>query len=154
MTQEVIEPGPRRRHYQLMKNSVSARPNTQLRFVLAANGTTSGLAGLVALVDSGRVDEWLGTGHPGWVRVVGAGLVVFAFAVIALSRSNVQRVRRWVPAISVADGGWVAASFATLIAGWYSNRGTVIIAAIALVVGTFAIEQILLSPTRPAPATA
>ena len=104
-------------------------PITKLRFVLTANATTSGLAGLTALVTGERVDNWLDTAHAGWVRIIGAGLVAFALAVIALSRSREQDLRRWVPAVSFADGGWVAASIATIIAGWYSSSGAAIIGA-------------------------
>ncbi len=136
-----------------MEFSANTDPITKLRFVLTANATTSGLAGLTALVAGARVDEWLDTANSGWVRVVGAGLVAFALAVIALSHSNEQNLRRWVPAVSMADGGWVAASIATIIAGWYSSSGAVIIGIIAAIVGTFAITQIRLLRTPSAPAT-
>ncbi len=136
-----------------MELSANTDPITKLRFVLTANATTSGLAGLTALVANERVDNWLDPAHPGWVRVIGAGLVAFALAVIALSRSNEQSLRRWVPAVSFADGGWVAASVATIIAGWYSNSGAAILAVIAAIVGTFAIAQTRLLRTRSAPVT-
>ena len=93
-----------------MEPSAITDPITRLRLVLAANAAASGLAGLTAVVASGRLDDWLDTGHSGWVRVVGAGLVAFALAVIVLSRSNVERLRRWVPAVSAADGAWVVMS--------------------------------------------
>ncbi|MFN3256989.1 MAG: hypothetical protein ACE37B_14980 [Ilumatobacter sp.] len=92
-------------------------------------------------------------GWDGWVRVVGASLVAFALTVIALSRSNVQSLRRWVPAVSLADGGWVAASIATIIAGWYSSSGAAIIGIIAVIVGTFAIAQMRLLRAPSAPVT-
>ncbi len=130
-----------------MEPSAITDPNTRLRSVLAANATTSGLAGLTALTASGRVDHWLDTGHPAWVRVLGAGLVVFAGAAVALSRSNEQHLRRWAPAVSVADGAWVVASVATITAGWYSTSGAALVGTIAAVVGTFAIAQMRLSRT-------
>jgi hypothetical protein len=136
-----------------MEFSANIDPITKLRFVLTANATTSGLAGLTALVAGERVDKWLGTAHTGWVRLIGAGLVAFALAVIALSRSNEQDLRRWVPAVSVADGSWVAASVATIIAGWYSSSGAAIIGIIAAIVGTFAITQMRLLRTPSAPVT-
>ncbi len=153
MTHDVMDCGQVGRHDRLMELSTNTGPITKLRLVLAANATTSGLAGLTALVAGERVDEWLDTTHSGWVRVIGAGLVAFALAVIALSRSNEQGLRRWVPAVSIADGGWVAASVATIIAGWYSSSGAVIIGIIAAIVGTFAITQIRLLRTPSAPAT-
>ncbi len=134
-----------------MDFSANTDPITKLRFVLTANATTSGLAGLTALVAGERVDDWLDTGHSGWVRVIGAGLVAFALAVMALSRSDEQGLRRWVPAVSLADGGWVAASVATIIAGWYSRSGAALIGVIAVIVGMFAIAQMRLLRTRSAP---
>lgn len=136
-----------------MEFSASTDPITKLRLVLTANATTSGPAGLTALVAGERVDEWLDIAQSGWVRVIGASLVAFALAVIALSRSDEQDLRRWVPAVSLADTGWVAASIATIIAGWYSSRGVAIIGVIAVFVGTFAITQMRLLRTRSAPVT-
>ena len=153
MTQHVMESPWLGRHDRLMESSANTDPITKLRIILTANATTSGLAGLTALVAGERVDEWLDTAHSGWVRVVGAGLVAFALSVIALSRSNVQSLRRLVPAVSLADGGWVAASIATIIAGWYSSTGAAIIGIIAAIVGTFAITQMRLLRTPSAPVT-
>ena len=153
MTQHVMDCGRLGRHDRLMELSANTRPITKLRVVLTANATTSGLAGLTALVAGERVDNWLDTGHSGWVRIIGAGLVAFALAVIALSHSNEQNLRRWVPAVSMADGGWVAASVATIIAGWYSSSGAVTIGILAAIVGTFAITQMRLLRTPSAPAT-
>jgi hypothetical protein len=136
-----------------MKPTATTDPITQLRIVLTANATTSGLTGLFALVAGERIDEWLDSGYPGWVRVVGAGLVVFALAVIAVSRSREQQLRRWVPAVSAADLIWVAASVATIIAGWYSTSGAVILGVIAVIVGTFALTQMHLLRPSAAPAT-
>jgi hypothetical protein len=153
MTQHVMESGLLGRHDRLMEFPANTDPITKLRFVLTANATTSGLAGLTAVLAGERVDDWLDTANSGWVRVVGAGLVAFALAVIALSRSTVHRLRRWVPAVSLADGGWVAASIATIIAGWYSGTGAAIIGIIAVIVGTFAITQMRLLRTPSSPVT-
>lgn len=153
MTQHVMESPRLGRHDRLMEFSANTDPITKLRFVLTANATTSGLAGLTALVAGERVDNWLDTAHSGWVRVIGAGLVAFALAVIALSRSNEQSLRQWVPAVSVADGGWVAASIATIIAGWFSSSGAAIIGIIAAIVGAFALTQMRLLRTPSAPVT-
>jgi hypothetical protein len=87
------------------------------------------------------------------VRIIGAGLVAFALAVIALSRSNEQSLRRWVPTVSLADSGWVAASIATITAAWYSSSGAAIIGVIAAIVATFAITQMRLLRTPSAPVT-
>ena len=142
-----MEPGSPGCHDRRVEPSAVTDPITRLRLVLTANATTSGLAGLTALAASERVDDWLDTGHSGWVRVVGAGLVAFALAVVAISRSDEQHLRQWVPAVSGADGAWVVVSVATIIAGWYSASGAVLVGIIAGVVGTFAIAQMRLSRT-------
>ncbi len=147
MTQHVMESGRLSRHDRIMEVTANTDPVTKLRLVLTANATTSGLGGMTALVAGGRVDKWLDTAHPGWVRVIGAGLVGFALVVFALSRSNEQRIRRGVPAVSAADGSWVVASVATILAGWYSNRGAAIIGVMATIVATFALTQMQLLRT-------
>jgi hypothetical protein len=147
MTRHVMEPGSPGCHDRRMEPSAVTDPNAQLRRVLGANATTSGLAGLMAVFASERVDDWLDTGHSGWVRVVGAGLVAFALAVVAISRSDEQHLRQWVPAVSLADDAWAVVSAATIIAGWYSTSGAVLVGIIAAVVGTFAIAQMRLSRT-------
>jgi hypothetical protein len=128
-------------------------PTRQLRLVLTINATTSGVAGLTALVAGEHVARLLGTGHAGWVRIVGGGLAVFALAVLAVSRSDDQQLRRWVPAVSAADASWVAASIATVLLGWYSASGAVIVAAMAAMVATFAIAQVRLWLASPTPST-
>lgn len=148
MTQHIMETGPHGRHDRLMEPTAVTDPIVQLRIVLRANATTSGLAGLTALVAGERIGQWLDTANSGWVRAIGAGLVLFALAVIALSRSNEQHLRRWVPIVSVADLSWVAASIATIIAGWYSASGAVIIGVIAAIVGSFALTQMKLLRTH------
>ena len=150
MTQHIMYSGPSVRHDRLMEPTAVTDPITQLRIVLTANATTSGLAGLCALVAGERIGKWLDIAHSGWVRAVGAGLVVFALGVIALSRSNEQHLHRWVPAVSVADLCWVAASVTTIIAGWYSTSGAVTLGVIAAIVGTFALTQMQLSRTDSA----
>ena len=47
----------------------------------------------------------------------------------------------------------VAASIATIIAGWYSSSGAAIIGIIAVIVGTFAITQMRFLRTPSAPVT-
>ena len=152
MTRQVMELTRTARHDQRMTSSINTKPTihtkpiNRLRLVLAANATTSALGGLAALAAGDRVDRWLGTGHPGWVRVIGVGLVGFAVCVAALSRANAEELRRWTPEVSLADAGWVVGSVATIIAGWYSTGGAVVIAILAAGVGGFAVAQTRLGP--------
>ena len=125
------------------------RPNStderRLRLVLRSNALTSGLGGLVAVAAPGWLDELLGTGHPGWVRLVGAGLVAFAGVVALVSRASTPLLVRFAPMISVADALWAAGTILTIAAGWYSNGGAVLMALVAAMVTGFSIAQATLS---------
>jgi hypothetical protein len=125
--------------------STSTTAERQLRLVLRLNAGTSAAAGLVALVFGGALDELLGTGHPGWVRLVGAGLVLFAIDVVLVAGSRPAQLRRLAPIVSVADAGWVAFTVASIVAGWYSAPGAVLMAAVGLMVAGFGIEQFVLA---------
>jgi hypothetical protein len=113
--------------------------------VLRSNALTSGLGGLVAVAAPARLDELLGTDYPGWVRLVGAGLAAFAGVVALVSRASRPVSVRVAPLISVADASWVVGSILTIAAGWYSNTGAVLMAAVAWMVGAFSIAQATLS---------
>ena len=117
----------------------------RLRLVLRSNALTSGLGGLVAVAAPGWLDELLGTGHPGWVRLVGAGLAAFAGVVALVSRTASPVLGRVAPLISVADASWVVGTILTIAAGWYSNTGAVLMASVAAMVAGFSIAQANLS---------
>ncbi len=113
--------------------------------MLRSNALTSGLGGLVAFAAPARLDELLGTGHPGWVRLVGAGLAAFAGVVAWVSRASRPVLVRIAPLISVADAAWVVGTILTIAAGWYSNGGAVLMASVAAMVAGFSIAQATLS---------
>lgn len=113
----------------------------RLRLVLRANATTSALGGLVMAVAPHQLDELLGTSHPGWVRLVGLALLPFAALVAWLSTGDAERLRRFVPGIVIGDVGWVVASVVTVLLGWYSTTGVVIVLAMAAAVDAFAVLQ-------------
>lgn len=92
-------------------------------------------------VAPGTVDELLGTGHSGWVRLVGLALLPFAALVVWLSTADNEMLRRMTPAIIVGDVGWVVASIATVLLGWYSGSGIAAVLAMALLVDVFALLQ-------------
>jgi hypothetical protein len=133
-------------------STISAGPTTTsaaeaadaLRTTLRLNATTSLLGGLAAIAAAGPIDRLLGTGEPGWVRVTGVGLLLFAGGVAATSGATVDRLARRTPLISAADATWVAASAGTIAAGWYSARGTAIVAAGAVGVAAFCAGQLVL----------
>ncbi len=119
-------------------------PEVLLRTILRSNATTSALGGIVAAAAPGPVDDLLGTGQLGLVRLVGIGLVLFAALVVATSRLDVGQMRRIVPGISVGDGSWVVGSVVAIALGWFSTGGAVIIGLVALMVGAFGVAQALL----------
>jgi hypothetical protein len=125
-------------------DNVKHPPESTLRLVLRTNATTSGLGGLAALTAGGPVDDLLGTGQVGLVRLVGAGLALFAIGVAIVSRFDRRGLLRHVPGISVGDASWVAGTIVAITLGWFSTGGAITMAVIAVMVGVFGIEQALL----------
>ena len=119
-------------------------PVALLRIVLRTNATTSGLGGFVAAVAPGPLDEVLGTGQQGLVRLVGISLMLFAAVVAVTSQRKEEQMRRIVPAISAGDGSWVVGSVLAIAVGWFSTGGALVIGLVALMVGAFGIAQALL----------
>lgn len=121
-------------------------PNAEstLRLVLRANALTSALGGVAMATASTAIDELLGTGHPGWVRVVGLALLPFAAFVAWLTTADRRQLSLHTPGIIVGDAGWVAASTATILLGWYSASGVIAVSVMAAAVGTFGTLQYVL----------
>jgi hypothetical protein len=117
------------------------RAAQRLRNTLRLNATTSLLGGVVAVAMPGPLDGVLGTGHSGWVRLVGAGLVVFAAELFLLAGARLGRLLRWTPAVIAADLAWVAGTATTIGIRWYRDEGVVVITAVAVMVGVFAVAQ-------------
>ncbi len=113
----------------------------RLRLLLRLNALNSFVCGLVLLVGAERFADWLGTGHPGWIRVVGAGLLPFAALLVWTAAGDVERLRSETPMIVAGDVGWVIASVITLALGWFSGAGVALVIAMALVVDAFALLQ-------------
>jgi hypothetical protein len=113
----------------------------RVRNTLRLNAFTSLLGGLAAAVPAGLTDRALGTHHSGWVRVVGLGLVLFAIDVATIAGARASRLLRWTPVIIAADIARVFASIATIVAGWYSTSGAIVVGALAVIVGSFAARQ-------------
>jgi hypothetical protein len=128
-------------HPVVDQHTPARRTVQRLRNTLRLNALTSFVGGLLAAVPSGLTDRILGTGYPGWVRVVGLGLVVFAMSVVTIASARVSKLVRWTRLIVGADAAWVVVSGVTIIAGWYSRNGTVVVAFVAGMVGSFALRQ-------------
>lgn len=100
------------------------------------------VGGLVCLVAGGWTSTVLGTGQAGLVRLLGLGLVVFAFDVAAVAGARVSRLVRWAPVVSIADAVWVAATAVTVAAGWYSTAGVIVVVLVAAMVAGFGAAQL------------
>lgn len=119
-----------------------ARTTAQgLRNILRINASASILCGAVAATFAASVDELLGTHHPGWVRLVGSGLVAFGAAVLFVAGRRTSSLRRWTPVVVAADAGWVLATAVTVIDGWFAAWGIVAMVAVGTFVGGCAIGQ-------------
>lgn len=114
----------------------------RLRLVLRANATFSFTCGVVALVAGAWLSRELGIGHVLLTRLLGGGLILFAVAVMVISRLDEQRLRAEAALVAVADVAWVVGSVAILLTGWSTTTGNVIVALVALAVADFGTTQL------------
>lgn len=113
----------------------------RLRLTLRANAVTSIVCGSILALAPHALDDLLGTGHPGWVRLVGIGVVLFGADVWWTSTRPLGKLVRQAPGIIAADAAWVVLSIVTLLLGWFSGWGIAAVIAMALAVDTFAFLQ-------------
>ena len=113
-----------------------------LRAVLTVNAITSIGGGAAALVAGGAIAELIGAAGVGWVRLVGAGLLLFGLDVLLLARSPARTRARWAPLVSAVDAAWVAGTIGAIAAGWFSTRGNWMMGAVGVVVLDLAIAQV------------
>ena len=116
---------------------------TLLRRALLANAAFSGLTGLATLLAAPPLAVWLGLEDgAGTLRVLGAGLLLFAATLVQLARADRPNPRRAVAA-SAADTLWVVGSIALLLVapGLLSSAGRWTVALIAVIVAVFAAAQ-------------
>jgi hypothetical protein len=113
----------------------------RLRNTLRANASTSFAGGAVASIVPGRLALLLGVSQPMFVRLVGFGLIGFSAVVFGSSGARTTRLLPATRIIVAADVAWVVASGATVVAGWYSRRGDILVAAVAGMVAMFATRQ-------------
>ncbi len=113
----------------------------KLRRVLRLNAANCVVSGTALAVAAGPIDDLLDTGHPGWIRLVGLGLLPFAALCWWVAAGPLQRLRSVTPFIVVGDVNWVLASLVTVLLGWYSGGGIVAVLLMAVVVDTFAVLQ-------------
>jgi len=127
--------------HSIHSSNAGMRAERRLRGVLLANAATSALAGSVASLAPVRLDDLLGTGHPGLLRAVGIGLVAFAVEVLLVARSGRARLDSGTRLIVVADAAWVVATAVTIAVGWYAPTGAVVMGVAGVGVADFAVAQ-------------
>lgn len=145
---EFIHPGADDRYMTFIQNppttTPSSRPEddtTRLRTILRINAASSFVSGAVMVAAPDTVDDLLDTGDPGWIRLVGIGLILFALNVAFTSTLDRRKLVAATPAIIAGDIGWVVGSIVTALLGWYSGGGIAAVLTIAAMVGTSALMQ-------------
>jgi len=120
-----------------------------LPLVLEVNAATSLAAGAVGLAASRWSADRLGLDDTIGVRLVGAGLILFALGVAAASRLRGPALARAARLISAADAAWVAATVAVVVAGPLSTGGVVIALVMGLGVLDLGLAQLWLAARLP-----
>jgi hypothetical protein len=129
-------------HDQMMTSASTTHDSAAtLRTVLRLNAMNSLVSGTAIAVFAGPIDDLLDTGHPGWIRLVGLGLLPFAAFCWWLAAGDSERLVKETPLVIGGDIGWVVGSIVTVLLGWYSGGGIVAVLAMAAVVGVFALLQ-------------
>jgi hypothetical protein len=126
----------------------------RLRQVLGANAATSLLAGAAGLVAAGWWSEELGIPSSAWIRVVSAGLVVFALEVAVVAARRGSRLVAGAAVISALDLAWVAGTVAVLTLVDLTTTGRVVAIAQGIgVLGFAGLQLWLRSRLAAEPAT-
>lgn len=112
-----------------------ATAERRLRRALRADAVVSLASGLALAIAPERLDDLLGTGRPGWVRVVGLAFLVYAVDVALVAAADRRRLRMLAPAIVAANAVYVVASIVAVLAGWFDGAGIA-----AVIAGAVAID--------------
>ncbi len=114
----------------------------RLRLVLRANAGFSALSGTAALVAGGPIADFLGLDQTWLVRLVGAGLVLFAVGVLAASAKEPPRLATEALIVSLNDFGWVVGTVVVIALGLLSTGGAVAMGLIGVIVLDFGLAQL------------
>jgi hypothetical protein len=113
-----------------------------MRQSLRFDGIASGLTGAILLFGAGPVSALIGLSTPGIARVAGAGLVLYAAALLwNAGRPRVSRTET--VAAAVLNAAWVLGSIAVIELGALTTLGNIAVAAVALAVLGFAILEVV-----------
>ena len=117
-------------------------PARRLRAVLALNAATSFACGLLGLIAAPHWSDTLGIDSTAWIRVVSAGLVIFAIDVGIVAWRATTSLPTATLAISMADLAWVAATGAALATVTFTTTGWILAVVIGIGVLDFALAQL------------
>lgn len=117
-------------------------PARRLRTVLALNAATSFACGVAGLVATPYWSDTLGIDSTGWIRVVSAGLVLFAIDVALVAWRAKASLRTAALAISVGDLAWVAATGVALATVDFTTTGRVLATVVGVGVLDYALAQL------------
>lgn len=112
---------------------------TPLTDWLRANAVFSAVSGAAMVATSSLLPGLIGLGGRALYIGIGVALVLYSVRLWVLSNREVKRVEGW--AVVAGDVLWVAGSAALLASGLLTPTGTWIVAAVAAVIGVFAIGQ-------------
>jgi len=116
--------------------------STFLRRSLQLDGIASGLCGALLLVATPTIAAHFGIASAGIPRAVGAGLLVFAAALLwNAARASVSRAEALVTV--ALNAAWVVGSLILVVDGPLTVLGNVAVAAIAGAVLVFAVLEVL-----------
>jgi hypothetical protein len=115
---------------------------TFLRRSLQLDGVASGLTGLLLLVAAGPISTLIGVSAPVVARIVGAGLVAFAAALVWNARR--ATVARGEVVLTVAlNVTWVVGSAVLIVLGPLTLLGNLAVAAVAAAVLGFTVLEVV-----------
>ncbi len=114
----------------------------RLRLVLKANAIFSFTSGAVALVAGSWISRELGIDDVVLTRLLGGGLILFAGAVMVISRLDEPRLRAESALVSIADFTWVIGTVVVLLTGWLNTTGNLVLAVVGLAVADFGATQL------------
>lgn len=115
-------------------------PARRLRTVLVLNAATSFACGVAGLVAAPYWSDTLGIDSTTWIRVVSAGLVLFAIDVGLVAWRATASLPSAALAISMGDLAWVAATGVALATVGFTTIGWIL----AVVVGAGVLDYALL----------
>jgi hypothetical protein len=115
---------------------------TFLRRSLQLDGVASGLTGLLLLVAAGPISTLIGVSAPVVARIVGAGLVAFAAALVWNARR--ATIARGEVVLTVAlNVAWVVGSAVLIVLGPLTLLGNLAVAAVAAAVLGFTVLEVV-----------